>query len=426
MANRLKDDRRVRLIRTLFRGVNLESAAYIEDVSPTTALKLFEDLGDTCLQIIHQETDLDLPTIQLDELWSYVYAKDKTVHRKNLNAGRAPIIRVGSNYVFLAVEPETRFIPHFYVGARNDISTRCFVSGLFEKLMKAEHGGPSVSPLILTDGFKPYAKALRSVFGDDYRHGIVEKQYDKLGDDGEPTNRSGYTGATLTVGHGDVSPEEISTSLIERRNKDLRRWCSRLQRKTDAFSKKHHNHIRAIAIHIVYHNYVHIPRPQDEMVDVGGGVRAQQRVKRATPAMALGITQQKWEAETLLELTDRLLFKRELEKTPGYRAWGAEALADDYGREDSRLEKGGAQENSEEHVHLVYRNKITHEAKVHSCSCVHAKKALAKRGNHAKTSEWYEFPSLREARDFAKHLQPDDWADCSLCLGVRRSMGRRL
>lgn len=428
MANRLKDERLLRLIRSLFRGVNLESAAYIEDVSPTTALKLFEDLGDTCLQIIHQERDLVLNKIQLDEMWSYVYAKDKRVNRECLNSGKAPILRIGSSYVFLAVEPESRFIPHFYVGARNDVSTRYFVHGLKAKLKTDAHGSPICPPLFLTDGFLPYKKALR-LFGNDYRHGVVDKQYDKLGADGQPTNRSKYDGSTAYAAHGKIDASEISTSLIERRNKDLRRWSSRLQRKTDAFSKTHWNHIRAIAIHIIYHNYVHIPRPQSESVDIGDGIKETRRVKRATPAMTLGLSPHKWEAETLLDLTDQLLFRRSLNKaSPGSAKIDPDTLMALYGedeRERDRQPANGDGDDSERSF-LVYRNKITREAKVHKATCLHAKKAMEKLHKPAKTSEWYELPNLDEARAFAEHLQPDDWSDCSKCIGERRTLGRRL
>lgn len=428
MANKLKDDRRLRLIKSFFRGVNLESSAYIEDVSPTTALKLFEDLGDACLQIIDQERDLVLPTIQLDEMWSYVYAKDKRVRREGWNNEKAPILRVGSSYVFLAVEPESRFIPHFYVGARNDISTRYFVLGLKAKLATDSNGSPVCHPLFLTDGFTPYRNALR-VFGRDYRHGVVEKQYDKLGDDGEPTNRSKYSGSNVRAIYGDVDDDEISTSYIERRNKDLRRWSSRFHRKTDAFSKTHWNHIRAVAIHIVYHNYIHVPRPQEEWVELEDGSREKQRVKRETPAMRLGITSHKWEEENLLDFLDQLLFRRSLEKTsPGAAKLDPDTLVALYGEEERERHRQPVEQEDEdsEKLFLVYRNKITREAKVHRSTCLHAKKALANRDNPAKTSKWYELSSLQEARDLAKELDPEDWSDCSKCIGERRSLGRRL
>ena len=69
---------------------------------------------------------------------------------------------------------------------------------------------------------------------------------------------------------GDLDPEYVSTSLVERQNLTLRMPSRRFTRKTSAFSKKLTNHALAVALHFLHYNFIRIHQSL-----------------RMTPAMAL-------------------------------------------------------------------------------------------------------------------------------------------
>ncbi len=61
----------------------------------------------------------------------------------------------------------------------------------------------------------------------------------------------------------------------------------RFTRLTNAFSKKVENHAYAVALHMMYYNFVRI-----------------HQTTRVTPAMAAGVTDTLWEIEDIARLAD--------------------------------------------------------------------------------------------------------------------------
>ena len=130
--------------------------------------------------------------IQCDELWSFVGKKS---HQQ---------------WIWLALDEETREIVGYYVGARSETGAR----GLWNSL-------PAV--------YRQYAKCFTD-FWAAYAQVIPSKQ------------------------HQSVSKESGKTSYIERFNNTLRQRVSRLVRKTLSFSKKLDNHIGAILYFLHHYN----------------------------------------------------------------------------------------------------------------------------------------------------------------------------
>jgi hypothetical protein len=106
----------------------------------------------------------------------------------------------------------------------------------------------------------------------------------------EPPAEPAKNPHAVALGHpitGNPDPKHINTSYIERQNLTMRMSMRRFTRLTNAFSKKLENHIAAIAIHLVYYNFVRI-----------------HQTLRVTPAMAAGVTDRLWEIEDLVALLD--------------------------------------------------------------------------------------------------------------------------
>ena len=93
---------------------------------------------------------------------------------------------------------------------------------------------------------------------------------------------------TITVITGDPDCDHISTSYVERQNLTMRMQIRRLRRLTNAFSKKVENHAHAVALHMMYYNFVRI-----------------HKTLRVTPAMAAGVSDRLWSLEELVDRTSK-------------------------------------------------------------------------------------------------------------------------
>ncbi len=95
------------------------------------------------------------------------------------------------------------------------------------------------------------------------------------------------TGARKERIEGNPDFEHVSTSYVERSNLTVRMHMRRFTRLTNAFSKKVENHAYAVALHMMYYNFVRIHSKL-----------------RVTPAMAAGVTDRLWEIGDLVALVE--------------------------------------------------------------------------------------------------------------------------
>jgi hypothetical protein len=108
-----------------------------------------------------------------------------------------------------------------------------------------------------------------------------------------PDNAKGrYSPAECTGAHkhrieGSPDQKYVSTSFSERSNLTLRMHIRRFTRLTNAFSKKVENHTHAIALHMMYYNFVRI-----------------HQTLRTTPAMAAGVTKMLWEMTDVVDVLE--------------------------------------------------------------------------------------------------------------------------
>jgi hypothetical protein len=88
---------------------------------------------------------------------------------------------------------------------------------------------------------------------------------------------------------GNPSPKHVSTSFVERQNLTMRMHMRRFTRLTNAFSKKVENHAYAVALHMMYYNFVRIHQSL-----------------RVTPAMAAGVSDRLWEIGDIVKLIEEM------------------------------------------------------------------------------------------------------------------------
>jgi len=206
----------------------------------------------------------------MDEIWTYVAKKEKRVRY-----GDDPT-EVGDQYVFVAMDSETKLIPCFRVGKRDSVSAWYFVQDLQERLANRIQ--------LTTDGFRPYKDAVEDAFGMDVDYAMLVKVYSSDSGQAETRYSPGEIVDTRIIPiTGNPKPRLISTSHIERQNLTIRMQLRRFTRLTNAFSKKLKNMKAALALHFAHYNFCRI-----------------HQTLRVTPAMASGITDSLWSIERLV------------------------------------------------------------------------------------------------------------------------------
>lgn len=96
-------------------GVSLRAIFRLTGASKNTLAKLVEDAGEAFSD--YQDRmfrDLPRKRLQVDEIWSFVYAKAKNVERPKSAPAEA-----GDIWTWTAIDADTKLIPSWYVGSRD-------------------------------------------------------------------------------------------------------------------------------------------------------------------------------------------------------------------------------------------------------------------------------------------------------------------
>jgi IS1 family transposase len=209
--------------------------------------------------------------IQCDEIWSFVYAKEK-----NVPADGKGEFGFGDVWTWTAIDADTKLVPLFMVGNRDGQSARIFIEDLKDRLASRVQ--------LTTDGHRAYLDAVEGAFGADVDYAMLVKIY---GATQEETRYSPAEciGSQRQAISGNPDPKHISTSYAERQNLTMRMGMRRFTRLTNAFSKKVENHAYQVALHFMYYNFARI-----------------HKTLRVTPAMEAGISDHVWTLEEISDL----------------------------------------------------------------------------------------------------------------------------
>ena len=276
--NTLPAHTKVLILKCLTEGMSLRAVARVADVSRNTVSKLMVDAGKVCAE--YQDAALrDLPCqrIQVDEAWSFVYAKAKNVSR----AKSAPA-EAGDVWTWVAIDADTKLVPTWRVGDRSSATAIDLMDDLRGRLANRVQ--------LTTDGHRAYLEAVEGAFGGDVDYAMLIKLYGPAYGNGASDTR--YSPAEC-IGirkdriEGNPDPKHVSTSFIERQNLTMRMSMRRFTRLTNGFSKKLENHAHAIALHYMVYNFCRI-----------------HQTLRVTPAMEAGVTDRLWEISDIVALVE--------------------------------------------------------------------------------------------------------------------------
>jgi IS1 family transposase len=141
---------------------------------------------------------------------------------------------------------------------------------------------------LTTDGHKAYLSAVEEAFGDDIDYAMLVKLYGEAPEAFKGRySPAECTGIKKTAITGSPDKAHVSTSYVERSNLTIRMHMRRFTRLTNAHSKKFENHAYAVALHVMFYNFV---RMHSSL--------------RMSPAMAAGVSQKLWDMSDIVALVD--------------------------------------------------------------------------------------------------------------------------
>jgi hypothetical protein len=141
---------------------------------------------------------------------------------------------------------------------------------------------------LTSDGHKAYLEAVEGAFGADVDYAQLVKIYGASPESAKGRHSpADCTGIRKNKIEGNPDIEHVSTSYVERQNLTMRMHMRRFTRLTNGFSKKIENHTYAVALHMMYYNFVRIHSKL-----------------RMTPAMAADVSDRLWEVSDIVALIE--------------------------------------------------------------------------------------------------------------------------
>jgi len=283
--NKLSSPERARILHLLCEGSSIRSVTRLLNVGKNTVIRLMIDAGKVCAAY-HDEHARNLTSkrIQVDEIWSFTYAK-----QKNVATAKAAPDGAGDTWTWTAIDADSKFIVSWFIGGRDGDCAAWFMNDLASRLANRVQ--------LTSDGHKAYLEAVEGAFGADIDFAQLVKLYGVSPDSAKGRySPAECTGAIKTPIEGKPDPRYISTSYAERANLTLRMHMRFFTRLTNGFSRKIENHAHSMALFTTYYNFVRI-----------------HKTLRVTPAMAAGVS------DRLLEVSDIVALLEATEAKPDKR-----------------------------------------------------------------------------------------------------------
>lgn len=303
-------------VRQLAEGTSIRAVARNIECDKDTVGLWVPRVGQHCQRVLDYFCrQLHLSECQLDELWTFVYKKEK-----HLTAFEKLVGRYGDAWIWIAFDPIHKLVPTWRVGKRTLHDAKKFI-----KALKSKHD--SHLPFFTSDELPHYADALLEIYGETYTpqrkgrrgrfplprkrppsdlcYAVVIKERDGGRMVSVTTQLIYGTEKQLNTCLGD-SPVStmINTYGVERNNLTVRQHSRRLGRKVNAFSKKRIYLKYQLALAFAYYHFCcphrglrqKLPCP----IPTKNGKGSPKKWRSMTPAMAAGFTDHVWTIDELL------------------------------------------------------------------------------------------------------------------------------
>jgi IS1 family transposase len=274
MASVISTAKKVAVISALVEGCSVRSTVRLTGVSKGAVLRLLVSVGNACADYQNATIrNVSAKRVQVDEIWSFCYAKQKNVTPKIADKRVA-----GDGWTFTAIDADTKLVISWLVGRRDAGCATAFLQDVAGRLKNRVQ--------LTTDGHKMYLTAVPDAFGSNIDYAQLVKVYGNDPVEGYKRYSPAQCLGTQRIDViGDPDQDHISTSYVERQNLNMRMNMRRFTRLTNAFSKKIDNHVAMIALFHMHYNFARV-----------------HQTLRVTPAMEAGISSHVWSIQEIVLL----------------------------------------------------------------------------------------------------------------------------
>ncbi|MCC6946307.1 MAG: DDE-type integrase/transposase/recombinase [Bradyrhizobiaceae bacterium] len=285
--NRLSKEGRAQILHLLCEGQSIRAITRLTGASKNTVAKLLIDAGRACSAYQDRVLrNLTSKRVQVDEIWSFTYAK-----QANVKKAKAAPEGAGDIWTWTAIDADTKLLINWLAGSRDTDTALLFLNDLRSRVEGRFQ--------LTSDGWRAYTEAVDTIFGDDVDYAMLVKIYGPASGGSGRYSPPECIGARKMPRVGNPDEKAISTSFAERHNLTMRMHIRRFTRLTNAFSKKVENHIAAVSLHSFYYNFVRV-----------------HKTLKTSPAMAAGVTDRLWEIGDLVDLLDAWEAKEKRDAAP--------------------------------------------------------------------------------------------------------------
>lgn len=284
--NRLSIEKKVRFLGCIVEGMGVRAACRLAGIAKGSGLRLIREIGSGCEAFQRQWIrDLDTTRVECDEVWSFIFSKEKNVppdvpkeFRDRLGWGDA--------WTWTAFDSTCKLLITWRVGDRSAATGVPFMRDVASRLKNRIQ--------LSTDGLAVYPDAVEIAFKGDIDYATVVKEYASTPGTADKPAHVRYSpgecrGVVKTRVCGDPDEKLMSTSYIERSNLSVRMLNRRFTRLTNSYSKRIEYHRAALALTFFYYNFC----------------RKHSSLKGKTPAMAAGIATTVWSVRDMLFAADQ-------------------------------------------------------------------------------------------------------------------------
>jgi len=270
---KLSTEKRAMILNCLVEGNSVAATCRLTKASKVTVLRLLADAGTLAAEYHDLVVrDLSVDRVEVDEIWSYVGAKQKQV-----DAGANG---EGSTWTWTAIDADSKLMISYLVGKRDGGYALEFAYDMADRIEGRFQ--------LTSDGLAAYLDAVSDAFGDGIDYAMLIKVYGAT-----RPEHARYSPAECTCTRkqpiiGNPDKALVSTSYVERQNLTVRMQNRRFTRLTNAFSKSLANHEHSVALHYFHYNFI----------------RKHQTIK-TTPALMAGVSDHQWTMEEFVAMLER-------------------------------------------------------------------------------------------------------------------------
>ena len=204
MVRKLSHTKRSQILNLLLEGSSMRSISRVTQISINSVAKLLELAGEACAEYHHQHVrGVSSQLIQCDEIWSFLYAKDKNVPK----AVAAPE-EAGSLWTWTAIDSVSKLIVSWHVSQSRDGQAAIAIMDDLRSRTKDKFQ-------LTTDGLNSYPEAVEGAFGGNVDFAQLIKLYaDAPREEARRYSPSECIGTRTNIVTGQPDSQFISTSTL--------------------------------------------------------------------------------------------------------------------------------------------------------------------------------------------------------------------